>query len=96
MSGYGPLEEEPWGLRVPFDVRDRAREQSFGIETTEQWCTRMRADNLDALLAPLAGIELGTYDRCILDWLAGWDIPTMATVASLLHRARAAAPLDGA
>ncbi|MGW3412438.1 hypothetical protein [Streptomyces sp. NPDC000888] len=40
------------------------------------------------LLAELtnAGVELGTYDHRIIDWLAGWDYPTVATVASLLRR----------
>lgn len=46
-----------------------------------------------ALLAPLDGIELGTYDDQILRWMAGWDWSTVATVVSLLHRARAANPL---
>lgn len=46
-----------------------------------------------ALHAPLAGIELGAYDERILAWIAGWDTPTVVTIASLLHRARAAQPL---
>ncbi|MFF2065853.1 hypothetical protein ACFVWZ_29330 [Streptomyces sp. NPDC058200] len=42
-----------------------------------------------ALLAELeaAGVELGTYDLRIVDWLAGWDWPTVATLASLIRRA---------
>ncbi len=50
-------------------------------------------EQLRELLAPLAGIELGVYDRRILDWLANWDWSTVGTVVSLLHRARAAQPL---
>jgi hypothetical protein len=46
-----------------------------------------------ALHAPLAGIELGAYDERILAWIAGWDTPTVVTIASLLHRARAAQPI---
>ncbi|MGW2508474.1 hypothetical protein ACWC0A_03385 [Streptomyces scopuliridis] len=43
----------------------------------------------DALLAELeaAGVELGTYDLRIVDWLAGWDWSTVAVVASLIRRA---------
>lgn len=37
----------------------------------------------------LAGVELGSEDERILSWLAGWDAPTVATVASLLYRVRA-------
>ncbi|MET8982061.1 hypothetical protein ABZX85_41360 [Streptomyces sp. NPDC004539] len=43
----------------------------------------------DVLLAELdrAGVELGAYDRLIVDWIAGWDYPTVATIASLIRRA---------
>ncbi|MFS8198817.1 hypothetical protein ACLVWQ_09015 [Streptomyces sp. CWNU-52B] len=46
-----------------------------------------------ALLAELkaAGVELGTYDLRIVDWLAGWDWPTVATIASLIRRAHRSA-----
>jgi hypothetical protein len=36
------------------------------------------------------------YDERILAWLAGWDVPTVGAVVSLLHRARAARPIAGA
>jgi hypothetical protein len=50
-----------------------------------------------ALHEPLAGIELGTYDERILDWLREvGDHPVVMTIASLLHRARAAEPLPPA
>jgi hypothetical protein len=43
----------------------------------------------EALYAELgkAGVELGAYDRRIVDWLAGWDYPTVATITSLIRRA---------
>ncbi|MFK0296392.1 hypothetical protein ACIQU6_38785 [Streptomyces sp. NPDC090442] len=43
-----------------------------------------------ALAEAFAGVELGAYDRRIIDWLAGWDSPTVATLASLVIRARKA------
>jgi hypothetical protein len=43
---------------------------------------------LTAAVAELkSAIALGAYDRLVLDWLADWDQPTIAVVASLLHRA---------
>ncbi|MFJ6656048.1 hypothetical protein ACIQNG_06735 [Streptomyces sp. NPDC091377] len=41
-----------------------------------------------ALAEAFAGVELGAYDRRIIEWLAGWDGPTVATIASLVMRAR--------
>jgi hypothetical protein len=34
-----------------------------------------------------AGVELGAYDRLILDWLADWESSTALTVASWVTRA---------
>ncbi|OPC81954.1 hypothetical protein B4N89_14310 [Embleya scabrispora] len=39
-----------------------------------------------------AGVELGAYDRLMVDWLGDWDNPTVLTVASLI--ARAGAPTE--
>lgn len=43
-----------------------------------------------ALAAALDGITIGAHDRVILDWLAGYEPSTVATVCSWLVRARAA------
>jgi len=40
----------------------------------------------------LAGIELGAWDRRILEWMAGWDACTVLTAASWIARSRAAGP----
>jgi len=37
----------------------------------------------------LGGVELGAYDRAVLDWLAGQGSSTVVVVASLIQRARA-------
>lgn len=43
----------------------------------------------DVLLKELrgAGVVLGTYDLLIVNWLAGWDWPTVSIIASLIRRA---------
>ena len=81
-----PLDVEPVSVRFPFDVR----------QPLVRDVAVVRADYLAALREPLAGIPLGAYDERLLAWLAGWDVPTVGTVASLLHRARAARRLAGA
>jgi len=50
------------------------------------------AEQGEILAGVLAGVELGAWDRRILDWLAGWDASTVLTVASLIARSRAAGP----
>lgn len=40
---------------------------------------------LSALAA--AGVELGTYDQRIVEWVAGWDWSTVATITSWVKRA---------
>ena len=47
------------------------------------------AEQAQILAGVLAGIELGAWDRQIVQWLAGWDTCTVLTVASLIARARA-------
>jgi hypothetical protein len=51
-----------------------------------------QAEQARILAGVLAGIELGAWDRRIVEWLAGWDTCTTLTVASLIARARAAGP----
>jgi hypothetical protein len=46
--------------------------------------------------AALGGIELGRYDRRIVDWLAQWDDYTARLVVSLLVRARRAGYAEAA
>ncbi|MBA2323525.1 MAG: hypothetical protein H0V92_05740 [Pseudonocardiales bacterium] len=77
---YGALDVEPVSHWAPFDVRRPLIYDLAGA----------RLDRLNALREPLTGVELGAYDRRILDWLANWDTPTIGTIASLLHRARVA------
>ncbi|MET8536930.1 hypothetical protein ABZV67_35200 [Streptomyces sp. NPDC005065] len=34
-----------------------------------------------------AGVELGSHDQRIAEWLAGWEWSTVATIASWVKRA---------
>lgn len=92
---FPPLETRPTRLRWPFEAPGYAPriEQKPG-ETSDQWKARYHADFLAALTEALAGVKLGAYDLRILDWLAGWDIETVGTVASLFYRCRQAGQAD--
>ena len=48
------------------------------------------AEQAEILAGVLAGIELGAWDRRILEWIAGLDASTVLTVASWIARSRAA------
>ncbi len=69
-------------MRPPFD---QARPLIYNVAAARQ-------DRRTALLDAIGpGVDLlGAYDLRMLDWLAGWDIPTVGAIASLIHRARAA------
>jgi hypothetical protein len=54
---------------------------------------RFNRDRLTAACAA-AGVELGAYDRRIVEWLAGWEPETVAVVVGLVVRAGRAA-VDG-
>jgi hypothetical protein len=83
----GPLNEEPVSIRPPFDQRPPAL--PFDPDT-ERWRASIRADRIAAISEALAGVELGEYDRKMIEWMAGWDEPTIGTWVSLLYRTRRA------
>jgi hypothetical protein len=53
-----------------------------------------RVDRARILAEVLAGVELGVWDRRILDWLAGWDTATVLTIASWIARVGAGGRSD--
>jgi hypothetical protein len=82
---YGPLEVAPRSVWPPYD-RHRSVCGPAGT---------LAADHQAALSDALHGVELGAYDRRIVGWLAGCDVPTVGTVCSWLHRAHAAGRVGG-
>lgn len=83
---YGPIDREPRRLCPPLDHYPDPDRPYAPVG-------QRRAERVAALIEPLAGIELGAYDRRIIEWLSDWEDSTVAVVASLLHRARAAGAL---
>lgn len=95
IGQVGPLGKPPRRIRPPFDVDSYGSVDRVLGESTERWRARVHADRVAALLEALDGVELGDYDRRVIDWLADWDISTIGAFASLFYRARAAGS-DGA
>jgi hypothetical protein len=60
------------------------------IETAPSGRHASTARQLDVLHEAVRGLPLGAYDEDVLEWLAGCDWPTVATIASLIDRARRA------
>lgn len=76
----------------PFETAQEAREAArtmlatYGADPAiDRAKPANRAMLLDTLTA--AGVELGDYDRTIVDWLAEWEPTTCAVIASLIARA---------
>jgi hypothetical protein len=74
------LEREPVSVHAPFVSYPSGRYRHEPAEERQA-----------ALLAALGGVQLGACDEHIVHWLAGWDVPVVATIVSLLWRARHAA-----
>jgi hypothetical protein len=72
----GPFETER-------EARAAAAAATGGEYTTETNC-RLLFGAIEA-----AGVTLGTYDRLIVAWLAGWERATCAVVAGPISRAHA-------
>lgn len=71
--------------------------KTYGPMETCPWEGLPENGWLPELFAPLDGVVLGWYDIQILEWAATTlDWPTLRVLVSLLHRARAATPLEGA
>lgn len=80
MNNSGPFHIDRDALNASL-YHQRGRPQSTDEAVT--------AVNLADVTAALSGIELGTYEKCIIEWLAGWEPSTVAVVCGLIRRARA-------
>jgi hypothetical protein len=78
----------------PFETEREARAAAHQVVRPEPgWPILCKSQNRFVLeqACETAGVELGAYDRRILDWLSGFEDSTCAVVAALVARAAAAA-----
>ena len=79
-------------MRPPYDVQD-PRFDHLRTADVAAWRVAVRLDRVAALREPLAGLVVTDLEHGVLEWLAGWDIGTVAIIVGLVHRARAGEPL---
>jgi hypothetical protein len=72
VTAFGPIESRPKSLFPPYD---RYTDVDEGAHQA-------------ALEDALRGLKLGEYDRAMVEWLAGWETSTVATVISWIERAK--------
>jgi len=77
------MRREKWGTARPLE---------HGGEPMPASIVRAERDLVDAL----AGVQLDDDERRTVDWLMSWDQPTLHRLASIVRKARAAGPVDGA
>ena len=81
-------------INGPFETEREARSSAHEVVRPEEgWSILHKSQNLVVLrqACEAAGIELGAYDRRILDWLSGFEDSICGVIAGLVARAVAAA-----
>jgi hypothetical protein len=81
-------------INGPFETEREARSSAHEVVPPEEgWSILHKSQNLVVLqqACEVAGIELGAYDRRILDWLSGFEDSICGVVAGLVARATAVA-----
>ena len=81
-------------INGPFETECEARAAAHDVVRPEPgWSILRKSQNLVVLerACEAAGVELGVYDRRILDWLSGFEDSICGVVAGLVARAVAAA-----
>jgi hypothetical protein len=75
----------------PYETEQEALADSLWVtHGKEDPDVDMDSYNIAGVAAALAGVELGAYDKRIVEWLAGWEPSTVAVVCGWITRARQA------
>ena len=86
MTGHAA----PGGPAGPFETERAARHAGYQGSTEHPGSSALLGQLHAACYR--SGVELGAYDRRILEWLAGWEPATVAVIAGLITRAGQAPP----
>ena len=83
------LHEPPHRLTAPYDRHDPSLYRQ-GWENADTHRNRMRKRKTARIVDALGDVELTDYECRCLTWVAAWEVHTVATLAVLIERARAA------
>lgn len=92
LSGPYRTEAEAAAEAMPHEVDALRTARGDDYVASARRLRDARSIALQALLAACteAGVEVGDYDRRVLDWLAGWEPTAAQVVIGLIGRAHAA------
>jgi hypothetical protein len=74
----------------PYETEREARVASLWATHGREHQMSIEAANLAQLAAELSVVELGAWDKRIIEWLAGYEPSTVTVICGLIRRARAA------
>ena len=77
----------------PYETEREAREaarQAAGSDSPRVYVSSRANRAMLTGAVDSAGVQLGAWDKRIVDWLAGWEPETVAVVAGLITRAHEA------
>jgi hypothetical protein len=78
------VSRQEWGTARTF------RQANGHVTEVHESIVRAEADLVDAL----AGVQLDDDELRTVDWLMGWDQPTLHRLAGIVRKARATGPLE--
>jgi hypothetical protein len=79
----------------PYETERQAAAASLWATSGRDAGMPMDKANLAEIAAALSGVDLGAWDRRIIEWLAGYEPSTTAVICGLIERARASALTPG-
>jgi len=86
----GPYEHESEALTGPVHKDSRVVfERAYNRLELPRLVRDVHVEHL-ASACTAAGVELGTFDRRVLDWLAGQESSTVQVIVGIIHRAHEA------
>jgi hypothetical protein len=86
MSTPPPLDREPRSVRHPWEPDEQFAH--LAATDPQAWRRAVQLDRRRRCASRWPGSSCPSGEHAVLTWVSGWDVPTVAAIVSLLHRAR--------